>query len=130
MNFRLQKKYREVESKETRYEAYRCEDAEYVLTGFGTSSRLCRAAVNTLRKEGVKAGLFRPITLWPFPYDALDQACRKAKRVLVVEMNAGQMIEDVKLALGRERGIDFYGKMGGIVPVVDEILERVKNYVR
>ena len=130
VNFRLQKKYREVESKETRYEAYRCEDAEFVLTGFGTSSRLCRAAVNTLRKEGVKAGLFRPITLWPFPYDALDQACRKAKRVLVVEMNAGQMIEDVKLALGRDRGIDFYGKMGGIVPVVDEILERVKNYVR
>lgn len=130
VNFRLQAKYKEIEKNEVRYETYMTEDAEYILVGFGTSSRLCRSAVNTLRKEGIKAGLFRPITLWPFPSNALAQAASKSKKVLVVEMNAGQMIEDVRLSLGSSADIDFYGKLGGIVPEEDEIRERVKNYGR
>lgn len=128
VNFRLQEKYQEITRKEVRYENYKTEDAEYLLVGFGTSSRLCREAVNILRKSGIKAGLFRPITLWPFPEKELAKAAKGVKKTLVVEMNAGQMLEDVRLSIGTDKPIDFYGKMGGIVPVADEIIERVKSY--
>lgn len=128
VNFRLQEKYQEIKKKEVKYETYRTEDAEYLLIGFGTSSRLCREAVNTLRREGIKAGLFRPITLWPFPEKELAAAAKTVKKTLVVEMNAGQMLEDVKLSIGLDKPVDFYGKLGGIVPVADEIIERVRNY--
>jgi 2-oxoglutarate ferredoxin oxidoreductase subunit alpha len=135
VNLRLQAKYRLIERKEPRFREYRCEDAEVLLTGFGTSARICRAAVNALRQEGVRAGLFRPITLWPFPDQALREAARQARRVLVVEMNAGQMLLDVRLALGgvhvaggREIPVDFYGRMGGLVPGTEEIVARVKSY--
>jgi len=129
LNIRIQKKYDVVRAKEVRYDSYRADDAEHILVSFGTSSRLCRTAVNILRKEGIKAGLFRPITLWPFPYEALRKAAADAKTVLSVEMNAGQMVEDIRLALGSDKPIDVYGKLGGVVPVVDEIVEKVRSYV-
>ena len=127
-NNMLQERYREVEAKEIRYETYQIEDAEIVITAFGIVARICKAAINGLRKKGIKVGLFRPITLWPFPYEQLAKDCSRAKRVLVVEMNEGQMIEDVKLALGRERPIDFYGRSGGTVPDVEEIMKRVEQH--
>ena len=128
LNIKLQGRYRTIKEKEVRFDTYMAEDAEYLLVGFGTSSRLCRTAVNILRKEGIKAGLFRPITLWPFPYDALDATAETAKMVLSVEMNAGQMVEDITLALGGREPVELYGKMGGVVPVVDEIVEKVRSY--
>ena len=128
VNLRLQAKYREIEAKEVRYETYLVDDADILLVGFGTASRICRAVVNTLRQEGIKAGLFRPITLWPFPSQALEAAAEGKKKILDVELNAGQMLEDIRLALGKEADIDLCAKMGGLVPDVDEIAERVRRY--
>ena len=124
INLRLQAKYREVEAAEVRFEAHRAEDAEVLLVSFGLSSRICRAAIQTLRERGVRAGLFRPITLWPFPYRELAAAAAGARRVLVVEMNAGQMLEDVRLALGERVPIEFYGRMGAMVVEEEEIVRR------
>ncbi len=128
LNIRLQEKYRDIESRETLFEEAQIDDADFLLVGFGLSARICRSAVSVLRKSGVKAGFFRPITLWPFPRVQLAAAAAGRKKVLVVEMNAGQMVEDVRLAIGGAAPVDFYGTMGGITPLVDAIVERVKAY--
>ncbi|MBN1836843.1 MAG: 3-methyl-2-oxobutanoate dehydrogenase subunit VorB [Spirochaetales bacterium] len=120
--------YRQVEAREVRFETYRCEDAEVLLVAFGLSARIAKAAVHTLRGQGVRIGLFRPITLWPFPYQALRQTAGSAKHVLVVEMNAGQMIEDVRLALGERTPTDFYGRVGGMLVEEEAIVDKVKSY--
>ena len=112
LNIRLQAKYREIESKETLFEEAEIDDAEFLLVGFGLSARICRSAVSVLRKSGIKVGFFRPITLWPFPRAALAAAAAGKKKVLVVEMNAGQMVEDVRLAVGGAAPVDFYGTHG------------------
>ncbi len=130
LNERLQAKYREIERTETLWEEAELADAEYVLCGFGLAARICRSAVAALRKSGVRAGLFRPITLWPFPTSALSRAAAGKKKVLVVEMNSGQMVEDVRLALGSSVPVDFHGTIGGITPQVDAIAERIKAYAR
>jgi 2-oxoglutarate ferredoxin oxidoreductase subunit alpha len=128
LNLRLQAKYRNVAEKETLWEETDTADAEYLLCGFGLSARICRSAVHALRKEGAKAGLFRPITLWPFPEAALAKAAKGKKKLLVVEMNAGQMVEDVKLATGCSVPVDFLGTLGGTTPQVDAIVERIRSY--
>jgi len=130
LNLRLQAKYKEIAAREALWEERETADADFLLAGFGLSARICRSAVSALRKEGIKAGLFRPITLWPFPDAALVKAARGKKKVLVVEMNAGQMVEDVKLALGSSVGVDFLGTLGGITPRVDAIVERIGSYAR
>jgi 2-oxoglutarate ferredoxin oxidoreductase subunit alpha len=126
-NLRLQEKYREIEAQEIRFECYKCQDAEVLLVAFGLAARLCKAAVNQLRSTGVRAGLFRPISLWPFPSRELEQRGGRMKKVLVVEMNAGQMLEDVRLALGDKVKIEFYGRMGAMLVEVEEIVKRIKN---
>jgi 2-oxoglutarate ferredoxin oxidoreductase subunit alpha len=103
-------------------------DADHLLVGFGLSARICRSAVGALRKSGIKAGLFRPISLWPFPTTQLARAAAGKKRLLVVEMNAGQMVEDVRLSVGSEPKVDFYGTMGGATPQVDAIVERIRTH--
>jgi 2-oxoglutarate ferredoxin oxidoreductase subunit alpha len=130
LNLRLQEKYREVEERERMWEESQCADAEYLLVGFGLSARICRSAVSVLRKAGVKAGLFRPITLWPFPTRELARAAAGKKKLLVVEMNAGQMVEDVRLAVGAAVPVDFCGTLGGVTPQVDDLAERIKAYAR
>jgi len=130
LNIRLQAKYREIESAETLFEESQVDGAEYLLVGFGLSARICRSAVSVLRKSGIKVGFFRPITLWPFPRAPLAAAAAGRKKVLVVEMNAGQMVEDVRLAIGGAVPVDFYRTMGGITPQVDAIAERIKAYAR
>jgi 2-oxoglutarate ferredoxin oxidoreductase subunit alpha len=125
----LQEKYRIIEEREIRFESYKTEDADFLLVGFGMCSRLLRSAAESLAKAGIKAGLFRPISLWPFPYQALKAAARGKKKILVVEMNAGQMVEDVRLAVSGAVPVDFLGRMGGMVPEVESIVERVKGYV-
>jgi len=127
LNQQLQDTYRQVEAREVRFESLQCEDAELLLVAFGLAARVCRSAVHQLRQAGVRAGLFRPITLWPFPQQALRQAAAAARRVLVVEMNSGQMVEDVRLALAeaeRRPAVEFYGRMGGQVVEVAEIVKR------
>ncbi len=130
LNIRLQARYREVAAREILWEEAETRDADFLLASFGLSARICRSAVSALRKEGIRAGLFRPITLWPFPEAALAKAARGKTKVLVVEMNAGQMVEDVKLALGSSVPVDFLGTLGGITPEVDAIVERIRSYAR
>ena len=121
-NKAMQAKYARVKENETRAEAVCCDDAEMLLVAFGSMSRIAEDAMHTLRAEGHKAGLFRPITLWPFPEKELREAANKAKRILVCEMNGGQMIRDVKLAVNCGIPCEHYGRMGGIVPDPAEVV--------
>jgi 2-oxoisovalerate ferredoxin oxidoreductase alpha subunit len=124
---RLEAKYIRAQQLESRYELYHTEDAEVLLVGFGIVSRVLLSAVDALRREGVKAGAFRPITLWPYPAKALAKAARNAQRVLVFELSNGQMVEDVRLALHDRVPVEFYGRVGGNVPAVQEIKDRIFN---
>jgi len=128
LNLRLQAKYREVEKNEQAWEEHQCADAEFLIVGFGLSARIGRSAVSSLRRAGIAAGLFRPVTLWPFPSEPLARAAAGSRRLLVVEMNAGQMVEDVRLAVGSAVPVDFYGTLGGMTPEVEAIVERIKEY--
>lgn len=120
-NHRLQEKYDLIEANEVRYEEHFTEDAEYLIVAFGSVARICLKAIEDAREQGVKVGLIRPITLWPFPKKAIADVARKVKGILVVELNAGQMIEDVRLAAGSDVPVCHFGRMGGIVPNPDEI---------
>lgn len=127
LNNRLQEKYRRIEAEETRYEEYMCDDADYVLVAFGSSARICSAVVDEARKEGIKLGLLRPITLWPFPAKPIEQlAQRGVKGFMAVEMNAGQMVEDVRLATNGKVRVEHYGRTGGVIFTPDEVLQALK----
>ena len=119
LNLVLQEKYREIQ-KEVRWEEIQMEDADIVLVAFGLSSRVCGKTMNLAREKGLKVGLLRPITLYPFPAEALVNAAGHAKVFLTVEMNAGQMVEDVRLAINGKRPVEFYGRMGGMIPSPEE----------
>jgi len=123
-NKRLQARYAKMAA-EVRWAGENLEGAEILLVAYGSCARICAGAIRQARQAGVPVGLFRPVTLWPFPEEALRAAAEGADRVLVVEMSAGQMLEDVRLALGREKRIDFFGRMGGGVPTPAEIYERI-----
>ena len=126
-NLRFQAKYKAIEENEVRYEEIMCEDAEYLLVAFGSSARICQKACQIARKKGIKLGLLRPITLWPFPTKAIAEYANKVKAMLTVELNAGQMVEDVRLAVNGKVPVEHYGRLGGIVYTPDEIVEAVKN---
>lgn len=119
----LQATYREIEANEVRWDGHDLVDAEVVVVAYGTAARIARTAVERARSQGVRAGLFRPITLWPFPSAALRDVAAHARAVLVVEMSAGQMVEDVRLALEGAKPVTFLGHTGGVVPSPDEIAE-------
>lgn len=120
------KRYEIVKSELHEAECYRTEDADIVVAAYGSVARLAKSAVDSAREAGIKAGLVRPITLWPFPEQEVKAACKNAKRVLCVEMSMGQMIEDVKLALDCRLPVDFYGRTGGVIPKPSAILEQIK----
>lgn len=128
-NLRFQAKYREVEKNEVRYELLACEDAEYILVAFGSSARVCQKAIEIARAQGLKLGLIRPITLWPFPTNLIQEFTNsgKVKGFMSVEMNAGQMVQDVKLAVNGQVKVEFFGRLGGIVPTPDEVVDAVKT---
>jgi len=126
-NERFQRTYREIEKNEVRFEAKYTEDADYLIVAFGSIARICTKAIEDARKEGVKVGLIRPITLWPFPYDAIREAARNVKGILCVELNAGQMIEDVRLAVSDSVPVTHFGRMGGIVPNPQEVLDALRR---
>ena len=129
INIHLQAKYREIEKNEIKYEAINCDDADYIITAYGLVARICTKAADLAREKGIKVGVIRPITLWPFPYEAVAQYGKKVKGILDVEMNAGQMIEDIKLAIEGETPVAFHGRMGGIVPSPEEILKALEEKV-
>jgi pyruvate/2-oxoacid:ferredoxin oxidoreductase alpha subunit len=118
---KVEAKYLRAQQQEPRHELYQAEEADVLLVGFGIVSRVLRSAVEMARKEGLRAGLFRPITLWPFPSKALAEAAARVQKVLVVELSNGQMIEDVRLALDGKVPVEFYGRVGGNVPSVEEL---------
>jgi 2-oxoglutarate ferredoxin oxidoreductase subunit alpha len=129
INIRLQATYREIEKNEVMYEEFSCKDAEYLIVAFGTSARVSQKVVEMARAEGIKVGLLRPITLYPFPTQAIREYANQTKAMLTVEMNAGQMVEDVRLAVNGKIPVEFYGRMGGIVPAPDEVFEAFKNKI-
>ena len=124
-NLKLQAKFEVIRRNEIRYQEYEVEDADYVVVAFGTSGRVAQTAVRQARAQGIRAGLFRPISLFPFPEQRLSQLANKACGFLVVEMNAGQMLEDVRLAVGGRAPVSFHGRMGGVVPLPDEVLAKI-----
>ena len=129
INLRLQSRYREIERNEVRYEEIMCEDADYLIVGFGISARLGQKAAEMAREEGIKVGLLRPITLFPFPTNEIKRLAERVKGVLTVELSAGQMVDDVRLAVNGKIPVEFYGRMGGIVPSPDEVLNALKEKV-
>ena len=126
-NIRFQKKYKEIEANEVRFEKINCENAEYVIVAFGSSARICQKTIEIAASEGVHVGLLRPITLWPFPTQAVKEQAEKIKGILVMELNAGQMVEDVRLAVEGSVPVEHYGRLGGIVPDPAEVWEAMKK---
>jgi len=126
---KLQAKYKKCEEAEVRYETYMTDDAEILLVGYGVVSRVLRSAVDEARAQGMKVGLFRPISLWPYPTHALAEVASKVRSVLVVEMSTGQMVEDVRLAINGKVPVEFFGRCGGVVPSVAEVHAELLNRV-
>ena len=128
-NLALQEKYSTITENEVRFEEFETEDADIVIAAYGTIARIAKSVVRLARAEGIRLGLFRPITLWPFAYEPLTAIAERVKTVLTVEMSAGQMWEDVRLAVAERAATPFYGEMGGIVPTPHAILREVKKHV-
>ena len=116
-----------MEEEEVLYEEIQCEDADYLLVAFGSSARICQKAVDQAREKGIKVGLLRPITLFPFPKKPIAALAKRVKGMLVVEMNAGQMVEDVQLAAGCSIPVKYYGRLGGIVPNPAEVVSALEQ---
>ena len=128
-NLRFQAKYREIEKNEVRFEEINCEDAEYLIIAFGSMARIGQKAMELAREKGIKVGILRPITLWPFPTKAIAAYADKVKGMLVTELNAGQMIEDVRLAVNGKVKVEHFGRLGGIVPDPDEIVTALEEKI-
>jgi 2-oxoglutarate/2-oxoacid ferredoxin oxidoreductase subunit alpha len=128
-NIHLQAKYRQIEENETRFESFQTEDAEYLLVAYGTSARLSQKAVDIARAKGIKLGLLRPITLFPFPIKPLAELANQVKGILSVEMSAGQMVEDVRLAVRDKVKVEHFGRMGGVIPSPQEIVDALESKI-
>jgi 2-oxoglutarate ferredoxin oxidoreductase subunit alpha len=128
-NLRFQAKYKAIEENEVRYEEINCDDADYIIVAFGSMARIGQKAMEMAREEGIKVGILRPITLWPFPTKILSHYADRVKGMLVTELNAGQMIEDVRLAVEGRVRVEHFGRLGGIVPDPDEIIEALKEKI-
>lgn len=127
VNRRLQAKLDRIRAAEVRYETFMIEDADLLIVAFGTAARIAKTAIREARQEGLRVGLLRPITLFPFPYTPLAELAKSVEAILVVEMNAGQMVDDVRLGVGGLVPVDFLGHTGGVIPMPGEIVERLKR---
>jgi len=127
LNYKLQARYRQIEKDEVLCEQYEVETADIVVIAYGVAARIVRSAVDKAREEGIKVGLIRPITLWPFPTEQISGAADELRIFLTVEMNCGQMLEDVKLAVAGKAPVLFYGRAGGGIPTVEQVLEKIKQ---
>jgi 2-oxoglutarate ferredoxin oxidoreductase subunit alpha len=119
--------YAEIEKNETRYEEYMTGDAEICIVAYGITSRICKTAINQARKNGIKAGMLRPITLWPYPKAVLASLADRVDRFLVVELNMGQMTDDVKVATNCKKPVDFFGRTGGMLPTPEDVLKQIRK---
>jgi 2-oxoglutarate ferredoxin oxidoreductase subunit alpha len=128
-NLRLQAKYKNMRENEARFEEISCIDADYLLVAYGSSARICQKTVQLARDKGIKAGLLRPITLYPYPTKRLEEMTGKVKGILSVEMNAGQMIEDIRLAVNGKIRVEHYGRFGGMVHSPNEVLEALEDKI-
>jgi 2-oxoglutarate ferredoxin oxidoreductase subunit alpha len=128
-NQKLVAKYNEIKEKEVRYEEFQCDDAEYLLVAYGTSARVCQKAIQLARSEGIKVGLLRPITLFPYPAKIINKLADKVKFMISVEMSAGQMVEDVLLSVNGKVPVYHFGRMGGMVTIPEEVVENLKSKI-
>ena len=128
-NRKLVEKYKEIKAMEVRYEEFLCDDAEYLLVAYGTSARVCQKSVELASSQGIKSVLLRPITLFPFPSERINTLAQKTKMILTVEMSAGQMVEDVMLAVNGKAPVHFYGRMGGMLPTPDEVVDYLNKLI-
>jgi 2-oxoglutarate ferredoxin oxidoreductase subunit alpha len=129
-NLRFQRTYREIEANEVRYAEYFTEDAEYLIVAFGSIARICLKAIEEMRAAGIKVGLIRPITLWPFPSEIIHKLSAQVKGILDVEINAGQMVEDVRLAVNGAVPVYHFGRLGGIVPNPNEVIDAFNSHFK
>ena len=129
-NRKLQAKYQKIRENEVRYEAINCEDAEYLMVAYGSSARICEKTMELAREKGIKVGLLRPITLFPFPTEQIKEIGGRMKGILSVELNAGQMVNDVRLAVECKVPVEHFGRMGGIIHSPEEVLEALTKIVR
>lgn len=129
LNNARQQRYETILNNEVRVEEFQTEDADLILVAYGTIARIAMSAIKMLREEGIKAGLIRPITLWPFPTEAIRKRAESAKAFLTVEMSQGQMVEDVRLAVEGRKPVYFYGRNGGMVPNQEAIVQQAKKYI-
>ena len=128
INWSLFRRYELIKKNETAWENYMTDDAELILVAFGASARIAKGAIRNARAEGLKVGMLRPITLWPFPYDEIKRLARTTKQFLVFEMNMGQMLEDVELALEGKREVAFHGRPGGVIPTPSEVHKVISRH--
>jgi 2-oxoglutarate ferredoxin oxidoreductase subunit alpha len=128
-NQKLVAKYNEIKEKEVRFEEFQCEDAEYLMVAYGTCARVCQKSVELARQQGIKAGLLRPITLFPYPSKRINRLADTVKLILTVEMSAGQMVEDVMLSVNGKVPVHYYGRMGGMIPTPDEVVDNLKTRI-
>jgi 2-oxoglutarate ferredoxin oxidoreductase subunit alpha len=126
-NQKIQAKYRKLEQEEVRFEEIQTEDAEYLFIAYGTSARVCQKSILLAREEGIKVGLLRPITLYPFPVGRINELAGNMKHILSVEMSAGQMVEDVMLAVNGKTSVSHFGRMGGVLPTPEEVVDNLKS---
>ncbi len=129
-NNKLEAKFKQIHDNEVRFEEIQTNDADYLLVAYGLSARICHKAVDLAREKGIKAGMLRPITLWPFPAPRLSELAGQVKFILTVELNAGQMVEDVRLAVNGRIPVSFYGRMGGMLPTPEEIVQQLENEIK
>ena len=128
-NHKLQAKYRAMEENEVRFEEIQCDDAEYLFVAYGSASRICQKAVQLCREQGIKVGILRPITLYPFPTKEIERLSKQVKGILTVEMRAGQMVEDVRQAAKFRIPVEHFGRFGGVIPTPEEIVEALKKQI-
>jgi len=126
---RLMKKYEQMEKEDLRYEKILCDDAEYLIVAYGSSARISQKAIELARKKGIKAGLLRPITLFPYPKQVLFELADQVKGILSVELNAGQMVEDVRLSVEHKVPVEHFGRTGGIIHTPEEVLEALEQKI-
>jgi len=129
INLALQAKYKAITQTEIRFESIRTEDADYIIVAYGLAARVAHRAVEIARENGIRVGLLRPITLWPYPYPVIRELAKRTMGMLVVEMNAGQMVEDVRLGVEGRVPVEFYGRMGGIIPSPDEVVLALEKMI-
>jgi 2-oxoglutarate ferredoxin oxidoreductase subunit alpha len=126
-NRKLMAKQAEIEANEVRFREFMLEDADLAIVAFGTAGRICQSAIRAARDEGIRIGLLRPVSLYPYPFERVAALADKARAILVVEMNGGQMVDDVRLAVQGRVPVHFYGRMGGVTPLPDEILDEIRK---